>query len=149
MQAVAFGNTNRVLEDLANAPVTWVGKSLNLESKVVLKFVFHPANYAGEIDTLTLRISYADAVGNPKTVDLTEVEVYSQAKSYYAFTLDTLLAAELRAVISAQIYAGDTPVSATLQYSPDTYGNNKTGNLLNLCKALFAYSDSAKAYFVS
>ena len=30
---------------------------------------------------------------------------------------------------------------------PDTYGNNKTGTLLDLCKALFAYSDSAKAFF--
>jgi hypothetical protein len=50
-------------------------------------------------------------------------------------------------VVSVQIYNGDTPLSATLQYSPDTYGNNKTGTLLELCKALFAYSDSAKAYF--
>jgi hypothetical protein len=46
-----------------------------------------------------------------------------------------------------QIFDGEIPVSATLQYSPDTYGNNKTGTLLDLCKALFAYSDSAKAYF--
>ncbi|MBR6826281.1 MAG: hypothetical protein IKM59_07015, partial [Oscillospiraceae bacterium] len=147
IEAVAFGNTNRVLEDLANAPVTWVGKSLNLESKVALKFIFKSANYAGDPDTLSLRLSYTVATGNSKTVELTEVEVYDQVRGYYAFTLDTLLAAELRSVISAQIYAGDTPVSATLQYSPDTYGNNKTGNLLNLCKALFAYSDSAKAYF--
>ena len=65
----------------------------------------------------------------------------------YVFTLDTLLAAELRAIVSAQIFAGETPVSCTLQYSADTYGNNKTGPLLHLCKALFAYSDSAKAYF--
>jgi len=65
----------------------------------------------------------------------------------YVFTLDALLAAELRSVVSVQIFAGDIPVSCTLQYSADTYGNNKTGNLLELCKALFAYSDSAKAYF--
>lgn len=42
---------------------------------------------------------------------------------------------------------GETPLSCTLQYSDDTYGNNKTGSLLTLCKALFAYSDSAKSYF--
>jgi hypothetical protein len=61
--------------------------------------------------------------------------------------VDALLAAELRTVVSVQIFAGDTPVSCTLQYSADTYGNNKTGKLLELCKALFAYSNSAKNYF--
>ena len=58
-----------------------------------------------------------------------------------------MCSSDLRAVLSAQIYEGDTPVSHTLQYSPDTYGNNKKGDLLELCKALFAYSDSAKTYF--
>ena len=33
-------------------------------------------------------------------------------------------------------------------YSPDTYGNGKTGTLGDLCRALFAYSDSAKAWFM-
>ena len=149
LDAVTFGNTNTVLNDLANAPITWVGKSLNLESKVAMKFVFNPANYTGDLSDLTLLISYKDAQGNTKILAVIEPEVYNEALGYYAFTLDTLLAAELRAVISAQIYVGATPVSPTIQYSPDNYGNNKTGNLLNLCKALFAYSDSAKAYFTN
>ncbi|MBQ2445888.1 MAG: hypothetical protein II272_05535 [Oscillospiraceae bacterium] len=51
-------------------------------------------------------------------------------------------------VVSVQVYHGETPLSCTLQYSADTYGNNKTGALLQLCKALMAYSDSAKAYFL-
>ena len=54
----------------------------------------------------------------------------------------------LRAVVSVQVFAGDIPVSCTLQFSADTYGNNQKGDLLTLCKALMAYSDSAKAYFV-
>ncbi len=149
IEEIFFGNTNTVLNDLTNAPITWAGKSLNLESKVALKFVFDPANYTGNLSDLTLRISYEDAYGNPKSVILSDPELYNEAMGVYAFTLDTLLAAELRAVISAQVYAGDSPVSATLQYSPDTYGNNKTGTLLDLCKALFAYSDSAKAYFAA
>ncbi len=147
MEAVSFGNTNTVLNDLPNASITWAGKALNLESKVALKFVFNPVGYQGNLSELTLRISYEDTQGSTKTLTLEDPELYSQAAGVYAFTLDTLLAAELRAVISAQIYAGNTPLSCTLQYSPDTYGNNKTGNLLDLCKALFAYSDSAKAYF--
>ena len=147
IETVTFGNTNRVLNDLPNAPITWAGKSLNLESKVALKFVFNMGSYTGELSDLSLRISYTDAYGNEKTETLAEPAPYGQGTGAYVFTLDTLLAAELRTVVSVQIYNGDTPLSATLQYSPDTYGNNKTGTLLELCKALFAYSDSAKAYF--
>jgi hypothetical protein len=84
-----------------------------------------------------------------KTNILTDAVLYNDMKGFYAFTLDSLLASELRSVISAQVYFGDRPVSATLRYSPDTYGNNKSGTLLDLCKALFAYSDSAAAYFAT
>jgi hypothetical protein len=147
LEKVTFGNTNRVLEDLPNAPVTWAGKTLNLESKVALKFVFHPGTYAGDLQGLTLRVSYKDKNGTAKSVIAESPELYNTSKGYYAFTFDGLLAAELREVVSVQIYEGNTPVSATMEYSGDTYGNNKTGTLLELCKALFAYSDSAKAYF--
>jgi len=149
IEAVTFGNTNTVLNDLPNAPITWAGKSLNLESKVALKFVFNMGAYTGKPSDLCLRISYTDAYGNQKTETVTGAEAYGQGTGAYVFTVDSLLAAELRTVVSVQIYAGNTPVSATLQYSPDTYGNNKTGTLLDLCKALFAYSDSAKAFFAN
>ena len=82
------------------------------------------------------------------TLVLEGAELYNVEHGLYAFSFDGLLAAELRTVVSAQIYEGDTPVSCTLQYSADTYGNNKDGALGDLCKALFAYCDSAKAYFV-
>jgi hypothetical protein len=147
LEKVTFGNTNRVLEDLPNAPVTWAGKTLNLESKVALKFVFHPGTYGGDLQGLTLRVSYKDIDGVVKSLTVENPELYNTSKGYYAFTFDGLLAAELREVVSVQIYEGNTPVSATMEYSGDTYGNNKTGTLLELCKALFAYSDSAKAYF--
>ncbi|MBR6826450.1 MAG: hypothetical protein IKM59_07880, partial [Oscillospiraceae bacterium] len=147
MEAVAFGNTNVTVNDLEHAPIVWAGKALNLESKVALKFMFKLGSYTGELSDLTLRVSYGDVNGNTKTAVIEGPEVYSEAAQIYAFTVDTLLAAELRSVVSVQIYNGDTSVSCTLQYSADTYGNNKTGKLLELCKALFAYSDSAKAYF--
>jgi len=147
MEAVTFGNTNKVLNDLENAPISWTGKALDLESKVALKFVFNPANYQGDPSTLTLKVSYTDIDGSPKSLSIKDPELYNPDMGLYVFTLDALLAAELRSVVSVQIFAGDIPVSCTLQYSADTYGNNKTGNLLELCKALFAYSDSAKAYF--
>ena len=146
-EAVTFGNVNEDLKDLENAPVAWAGKTLNLDSKVCLKFVFKTSGYAGELSDLSLCVSYEDRNGERKTVVLTETEVYNEAAQMYSFTVDALLAAELRSVVSAQIYAGDTPVSTTLRYSPDTYGNGKTGTLGELCKALFAYSDSARRYF--
>ncbi len=147
IDAVTFGNTNTVLNDLENASVKWEGKALDLASKVTVKFIFSMGNYTGDHTDLSLKVSYKDIYGNAKSVTLDNGELYNANYNYYAFTLDTLLAAELRSVLSAQIYAGEIPVSCTLQYSADTYGNNKTGALLDLCKALFAYSDSAKTYF--
>ncbi|MBR6826503.1 MAG: fibro-slime domain-containing protein [Oscillospiraceae bacterium] len=147
IESVTFGNTNVTLNDLDNAPIAWAGKALSLESKVALRFMFKPGSYTGSLSELTLRVSYEDIGGNPKTVTVGQPEVYSENMGIYVFTVDHLLAAELRSVVSVQVCNGDTPVSCTLQYSADTYGNNKTGTLLDLCKALFAYSDSAKAYF--
>ncbi|MBQ2445446.1 MAG: hypothetical protein II272_03295, partial [Oscillospiraceae bacterium] len=148
IEAVTFGNTNKVLNNLDNAPISWTGKSLNLESKVALKFVFGPVNYQGDPSTLTLKASYTDINGELKTLSVGNPELYNSDMGWYVFTLDALLAAELRSVVSVQIYAGNHPVSCTLQYSADTYGNHKTGALLDLCKALFAYSDSARDYFI-
>ena len=147
LDAVTFGDTNLICNDLDNAPIAWAGKTLNLGSKVALKFVFRSAGYEGNIQDLSLRVSYEDISGKTKSLTLTAPELYSEALGYYAFTVDALLAAELRAVVSVQIYNGDTPVSCTLQYSADTYGKGTDGALGELCKALFAYSDSAKAYF--
>ena len=76
---------------------------------------------------------------------------------HYYFTLTGLTAVQMNDSIATtlygvkdgHVYAGNIPVSATLQYSPDTYGTGKTGTPGILCKALFAYSDSAKAYFAN
>lgn len=147
--SVEFYDNNRVLDDCTDDSVQWVGKALNLESKVNLRFVFDPKGYEGELSDLSLRVSYTAVNGETKTLTLEDAELYYSKLGYYSFTLDTLLASELRTVVSVQIYAGETPVSCTLQYSADTYGNNKTGDMLELCKALFAYSDSAKSFFTN
>ena len=149
IDTVTFGNTNTVLNDLGGATVTWAGKALDLASKVTLKFIINPTNHKGDAENLTLRLTFTAISGETKTVILEGAELYNAERNYYAFSFDGLLAAELRTVVSAQVYEGETPVSATLQYSGDTYGNNKTGSLGELCKALFAYSDSAKVYFAS
>jgi len=146
-EAISFGNNNEVLNDLEKPVITWEGKSLSLDTKVAVKYVFSPGAYEGKVEDLVLRVHYANHNGAVSQTTLTEPVLYNEAMNTYAFTFDGLLAAELRAVTDVAVYAGDTRLSQTLRYSPDTYGNNKTGQLLILCKALFAYSDTAKAYF--
>ncbi|MBP3412759.1 MAG: endonuclease [Oscillospiraceae bacterium] len=147
LDTVSFGNYNRDLGDL-NAPVVlWVGKSLLLDSKVTLRYVFNAANYSGSVEELSLRVTYKDYKGETKTATVTGAQPYGTVAGRYSFDFDGLLAAELRSVLHAAVYAGETQVSNTLEYSVDTYGNNKEGTLGTLCKALIAYSDVALAYF--
>ena len=146
-EAVTFSDVNETLTDLESPVITWAGKSLNLDSKVEVKYIFRLGTYEGKIEELTLKLNYVNYEGQPAQVILTNPELYSEAHGLYAFSFDGLLAAELRTVIEAAVYQGNTRLSQTLRYSPDTYGNNKDGQLLVLCKALIAYSDTAKAYF--
>ncbi len=144
---VTFGNTNTVYNDISSPLITWVGKTLNLDSKVIVRFIFDATAYTGNISNLTLKLVYEDSDGIYQKATVKNPTVYNAARCQYAFDFDGLMAAELRTAVSVAVYAGDVQVSQTLRYSPDTYGNNKNGALLTVCKALFAYSDSAKAYF--
>ena len=147
INAVKFDNINSTSADIAGATVTWAGKALALDSKVTIKYIVDLSKYTGNINALTLRVSYTDISGQNKTATLSNPVVYNAAKGQYSFEFDGLLAAELRTTVSAAVYSGSTRMSSVLQYSASTYGNNKTGVLLDLCKALMAYSDSALAYF--
>ena len=147
LNSVEFGNTNTTLNDLSNPTVTWGGKVLILDSKVTLRYVINPANYSGEISDLTLRVTYVNLEGETVTETLTNPELYNESLNYYSYEFSNLRAAEIRTVLSAAVYANGKQVSPTLQYSMDTYGNNKTGDLLVVCQALCAYSDAALAYF--
>ena len=146
--SVTFGNNNMDLGDLASPVVTWVGKSLLLDSKVTIRYVFNIGSYAGKAEDLSLRVSYVNHKGETVTMTVNgAAQKYGNAAGRYSMDFDGLLAAELRSVVSAKIYAGDTCLSNTLVYSVDTYGANKDGTLGDLCRALMAYSDCAKAYF--
>ncbi len=149
LDSVIFGNTNEQVSDLEAPTVTWAGKALNLESKVALKYIIDTTAYAGEVSDLVLRVSYVDGVGQEVKTTVTDLEIYNAGKNQYAFSFDGLLAAELRTVVSVAVYAGEIQVSNTLRYSADTYGANKSGVLGDLCRALMAYSDRAKAYFAT
>lgn len=148
LESVTFGNSNKDMNDISNPTITWVGKSLDLNSKVTLKYIIDATGFKGNVSDLSLRVSYINTDGQPVSHTITDIESYGANPNWYAFELDSLLAAELRTVVSAAVYSGETQVSSTMIYSADTYGNNKNGDLLTLCKALFSYSDSAKAFFL-
>ena len=146
LNGITFETVNRTLDDLADPKVTWSGKSLILDSKVTLKFVFNAAAYTGDPTALTLRVTYTNTQGETVTTTLTGPTLYG---TQYAFDFDGLLAAELRSTVSVAVYEGNTRVSPTLEYSASSYGNNKPTDLQTVCKALMAYSDAAKAYFTA
>lgn len=148
LEAVTFATNATQHGDVASPSVTWEGKALVLDSKIMLRYIFNATNYEGDVNALTLRVKYQDYSGKTVTKTLTNPKAYNPAKNWYAFEFDGLLAAELRTIVTVAVYAGNTQVSETLSYSADTYPNGKTGNLLAVCKAMLAYSDSAKAYFV-
>jgi hypothetical protein len=147
-ETLTFVATDSYLGDLEMPLVTWVGKTLDLGSKVGMKFVFSTANYSGDIANLSMRVSYAGSNGETKTVTLTGAEAYGSNGYYYSFTFYGLLASELRTVVEVAVYEGDMRLSETLRYSAESYASKTTtGTLADLSKALFAYSDSAKAFF--
>ena len=147
-ETLTFTATDSYLNDLAAPVLSWVGKTLDLGSKVGMKFVFNAKSYSGDIANLTMKVTYQGSNGETKTVTLTGAEVYSGANKYYSFTFYGLLASELRTVVDVAVFEGNAQLTQTLRYSAESYASkNTTGALGELCKALFAYSDSAKAYF--
>ena len=148
LDSVPLGGTNVTMQDVESPSAVWLGKSLDLNSKVTLKLIFELTDSEIDPSALILKISYTDRNGAYKEATVIGAEAYSTTAGRYAFSFAGLLAAELRNTITARIYYAGTPISATLSYSADTYCANKTGNLGILCKALLAYSDSAKLYFL-
>lgn len=145
-ESVVFNNRNAVLNDLGEPTVKWAGKTLILGSNVCLKLVVDGSAYEGALEDLELRVAYKSIKGDDR-IATAKAEIYNASKKQYMFVIDQLSAADLRAVLSCRVYAGDVAVSQTMEYSADTYGNGKTGALLELCKALFAYVDETIAYF--
>ncbi len=149
LDSVIFGTTNINGTSMTSPTVSFKGKALDLNTKIAILYVIDTSSYAGDPTKLSLRLSYRDQDNQGIAVELKNPEPYGDKANQYVFRFDGLVAAELRTSITARVYEGNTQVSNFLIYSPDAYGNNKTGNLATLCKALFAYSDAAKAYFVN
>ncbi len=149
LDEVAFNENKGDLNDGENIGVSWLGTGIDLNSKVTIRFVFALTDSSVNIEDLSAAITYENYKGEIVTKTVDTVDVYNASKGYYCFTFDGLLAAELRSVMEAVIFNNETRVSSTFIYSIDTYGNGKTGDILALCKALMAYSDTALAYFTN
>lgn len=149
LSTLKFTEKDGVSMSIVSPKITWVGKTLLLDSKVGIKLVFNASAYGSDVSKLSMRVSYQNYKGEAKTLTVTGAEVYNAANQYYSFTFSGLLAAELRSVLSVAIYEGDTQISDTLEYSAETYASKTAGMALGtLSSALFAYSDAAKAYFL-
>lgn len=147
LEDVVFGSMNQILNDCADATVTWAGIGLDLQTKVTVRMVLNLDNYTGSPEDLTLRVDVSDFYGGEITYTVENCELYNEEKNLYAFDFSELKAAELRSVLSAAVFVGNKQVSATRLYSVDTYGNGKTGELGTTCRALIAYADAARVYF--
>lgn len=143
---VEFTDHYAELNDMAEPQVTWYGKTLILDSTVSLKFVVDAAAFEGTAEDLELRVTYVNIEGETCTVTA-KAAAYSGSNNLYAFVIDQLNAAELRTPLSCRVYAGEEPVSCTMTFSADSYCVGRTGSLLELCRALFAYVDTARAFF--
>ena len=149
LSAVEIANNYRVLDDLADAPVTWVGKTFQMNTRVELKFVFSLAKFTGNQSDLSLHVSYVDFKGVAQTVVMpsSAMTVFNEKNSAYSFNVDCLKSPDMRDILSVAVYEGETQVSPTMQYSVESYGYGKTGQTLTVCQALLAFSDAAKAQF--
>ena len=143
---VRFNSNKAYLGDLADPAVMVKGVSMQLNSKIIVRYIIDAGQYGGNPEDLSLKISYIGTEGE-KEVTLTNITLYNGDYGYYAFDFDGLFASELRTVMSVAVYAGDTKVSETLEYSVDSYGNGKAEPILTIVRAMIAYSDSAKDYF--
>ncbi|MBR6825910.1 MAG: leucine-rich repeat domain-containing protein, partial [Oscillospiraceae bacterium] len=130
MDAVTFGNNNEILETVEAPTVLWAGKSLNLNDRVELNLFFKLDGYEGNPEDLELNFSYVNHAGEEIRRVLAGTQ-YREDQDLYVFVIHNIDAADLRSVISATIcgeYEDRSwgPVSQTLVYSCDTYGNGKT-----------------------
>ena len=149
LEDVSFGVQNVTMDSLDAPTVGWIGKSLDLNSRVGVKFIVDLSSFQGDKDSLALHVTYTNVEGTTVTAEVRRLKDYLPSRNWYAFSFDDLLAAELRTTLSVAVFAGEEQVSQSLLYRPDTYGNGTAGTLGELCRALFAYSDKAKAYFSS
>ena len=135
------------LSDIDSPLVPWKSATLELGNKVIMCLIANLADYSGDPAKLTVRLTFTDAKGNVITEDR-PLYLYNADALTYAISYDGLRATEMRTIVSAALYIGETRVSKTVQYSIESYGaRSKDPEMQDLCRAMLAYGDAANAFF--
>ena len=147
LHAVVFSNNYLELNDEYETGFAWTGRGLNLGTRVGMTFRMEQLDDTLSAEDWTVVIRYRNGKGELTTYTVDPAEI-NNVGNVYTFEFTGLTTTELRTAVAVTVYgADDRPISKTLIYSPDTYGNGKTELLGDVCRALFAYSDSATAFF--
>lgn len=133
----------------ADASVSFTAAYLSLREKVTVCYTVDASDYDGSVEDLSLRITYTDTDGAQKTAVISGSDFVSVNGKYVA-SFSGLNALQMRTVLKAEIFAGETCVSSALYYSIEAYAQSKTGgndSLASLVNAMMKFGDSAAAYF--
>ncbi len=145
---LATVSANRYLEILSDNPnetVYWMNGTLVISDIVAIRVAFNASEFDGDHSQLNLRGAYLDCFGQLQEFVIANEQMQSSG-SGYCFTMEDFAVTQMRSIIEFAIYAGDEQVSATLRYSVESYCANQSGDLRDLCRAMLAYSDSARRY---
>ena len=147
LATVEMKDYRKQLNDLETVIVPWKSTTLELGNKVIMCLIVNLANYTGNPAELTMRLTYVDSNGLTVTEERA-LELYNPDAQTYAVSYDGLRATEMRSIVSAAIYNGDTRVSKTVEYSIESYGARSSDTAMReLCLAMLAYGDAANAFF--
>ena len=150
LDSVSLRNLNMEISNGGEPALEWYAKGLDLNTKVGLTFMMihtRNINYGYEI---CVRYQKQDGTQVSYIIDPDAVEMFDfgDGRNGIRFAFHELPAAELRTPVCITVYDEQgNPISNDLIYSAESYACGKTGTLSDVCKALFAYSDSAKAFF--
>ncbi len=147
LEVVEMVDYRKQLSDHDAPTVPWKSTTLELGNKVIMCLIANLANYTGDVSDLTMRLSFTDNNGAVITEER-PLEVYNAETKLYAVSYDGLRATEMRSIVRATVYEGETRVSKTVEYSIESYGARSTDpSVRQLCLAMLAYGDSANTFF--
>ena len=131
-----------------NAAVFFKSVGLSLRDKVTVRYTM---NLSGceDVSALELRVTYEDLDGETRTA-IIPGSSFTENNGSYVASFSDLNAAQMRTVLSAGIYSGDTCISETLLYSIESYANAKASGsdaLAELVNAMMKYGDAANAFY--
>lgn len=149
LDSVPLENHMQMLNDMEAPTLKWKSASLVLGNRISLQFIANLSTYEDSLSNLSARISYEDANGAVKTVILSHFVPIEGSDSLYSIECDFLAAKDLRCVLTASLYEGETQCSRSVRYSVESYASRQQNELLTLCRAIMAYSDSARSFFTN